>query len=267
MAGSLESFISQASKKGVQLSGAAKKQLTKAMQQSGKSGQGKKITAAEIKKGRQSYTKAGGTDYLATVGRTYGAAQLSNEARRLLQSKGFQQDAGYYTKPGQITGSTIQKATAAGYSPSDIRSYLASAFAQNQLGEEVGKFMGEGNYQLDPATGRWSMKAPISVKGGGVTPGMGTTGPGEGIYAGLNPDTMPGATPFEMQYASMIDPYKIQAKSAERLGRLSQATDLLGRKMAYGTEYDIAKLNRLKGLQEAQIQQANYLYNLIPSAF
>lgn len=267
MADSLQSFISQASKKGVQLAGAPKKQLTKAIQQSGKSGQGKKITAAEIKKARNTYSKTGGTDYLATVGRTYGASQLSKDARSLLAKRGFTQEGGYYTKPGQVTESVIQKATAAGYKPSDIRSYLAGAFAQNQLGSEIAKFMGEGNYQLDPTTGRWSEKPPISVTGGGNIPGLGTTGPGEGIYAGLNPDEMPGATPFEMQYASMIDPYKIQAKSAERLGRLSQATDLLGRKMAYGTEYDIAKLNRLKGLQEAQIQQANYLYNLIPSAF
>lgn len=267
MAGSLESFISQASKKGVQLSGGAKKQLTKAIQQSGQSGQGKKITVAEIQKGRKTYDKAGGSDYLATVGRTYGASQLSKEARNLLQKKGFTQDGGYYTKAGPITGSVIEKATAAGYKPGDIRSYLAGSFAQSQLGDEISKFMGEGNYQLDDVTGRWSLKPPISVSGGGLTPGMGTVGPGEGIYAGLNPDAMPGATPFEMQYASMIDPYKIQAKSAERLGRLSQATDLLGRKMAYGTEYDIAKLNRIKGLQEAKIQQANYLYNLIPSAF
>jgi len=264
MAGSLESFISQASKKGVQLSGGAKKQLTKAIQQPGK---GNKITLDEIRKGSKTYKKFSGDDYLATVGRTYAASQLGSKARQLLEKQGFTLDGEYYTKAGPITSSVIEKATAAGYKPSDIRSYLAGAFAQNQLGDEISKFMGEGNYQLDPATGRWSMKPPISVTGGGVTPGMGTVGPGEGIYAGLNPDTMPGATPFEMEYAAAIDPYKIQAKSAERLGRLSQATDLLGRKMAYGTEYDIAKLNRLKGLQEANIQQANYLYNLIPSAF
>lgn len=267
MAGSLESFISQARKKGVQLSGAPKKQLTKAIQQSGKGSQGKKITAAEIQKGRKTYAKTGGTDYLATVGRTYGASQLSKDARSLLAKRGFTQEGGYYTKPGQITGSVIEKATAAGYKPNDVRSYLAGSFAQDQLGSEIAKFMGEGNYQLDPATGRWSEKPPISVTGGGNIPGMGTTGPGEGIYSGLNPDKMPGLTPFEMEYSATVDPYKIQAKSAERQARLSQATDLLGRKMAYGTEYDIAKLNRLRGLQEAQIQQANYLYNLIPSAF
>jgi hypothetical protein len=264
MAGSLESFISQASKKGVQLSGAPKKQLTKAIQQGGGN---QKITAKEIQQGRGTYSKAGGTDYLATVGRTYGASQLSKDAKNLLAKRGFTEEGGYYTKSGPITSDVIGKATAAGYDPKDIRSYLAGSFLQDQLGSEIGKFMGEGNYQLDPSTGRWSMKPPITVTGGGSIPGAKSVSQGEGIYAGLNPDTMAGSTPFEMQYASMIDPYKIQAKSAERLGRLAQSTDLLGRKMGYGTEYDIAKINRLQNLQQANIQQANYLYNLIPSAF
>jgi hypothetical protein len=56
---------------------------------------------------------------------------------------------------------------------------------------------------------------------------------------------MAGATPFEMDYALNIDPYKIQAKSAERQSRISQQTSL----------------------QAAKIGQGTSLYNLIPSAF
>jgi hypothetical protein len=48
-----------------------------------------------------------------------------------------------------------------------------------------------------------------------------------------------------MEYATMIDPYKIQAKSAERRTRMETSANLA----------------------QQRIQQANYLYNLIPSAF
>lgn len=267
MAGALESFFEQQRKRGVQLSGAPKKQLTKALQQKGKAGQGKKITAAELAKGRAAYTKSGGTDYLATIGRTYKPTQLSKDVKSRLQKAGFGLDeSGYYTQSGPITGSVLNKALSAGYDPQEVRSYLAGNFAQSALDDQISKFLGQGGqYKLDPTTGRWS-KQSLDV-GPNAVAGLGTVTGGQGIYGGINPDAAPGATPFEMEYAAAIDPYKIQAKSAERLGRLGQATDLLGRKMAYGTEYDIAKMNRLQNLQQAQIQQANYLYNLIPSAF
>lgn len=104
-----------------------------------------------------------------------------------------------------------------------------------------------------------------------------------------NPDEALGSSPAEMDYATSIDPYKIEAKSRERLGalqaglgaylgrlqagsserinRASRAAELLGSKLAYGTEYDINKVNRLSALQQAKTQQATSLYNLIPSAF
>jgi len=267
MAGALESFFEQQRKKGVQLSGAAKKQLTKALQQKGKAGQGKKITAKELAKGRATYTKSGGSDYLATIGRTYAPSQLSKQVQNKLKKAGFAQDSsGYYAKSGPLTGSVLDKALSAGYDPQEVRSYLAGNFAQNALDDQIAKFLGEGGqYKLDQSTGRWS-KQSLSPGSTSVA-GLGTVTGGQGIYGGIDPNAAPGSTPAEIEYAASVDPYKIQAKSAERLGRLGQATDLLGRKMAYGTEYDIAKLNRIQGLQQAQIQQANYLYNLIPSAF
>lgn len=267
MAGALESFFQEQRKRGVQLTGAPKKELTKAIQQKGKAGQGKKITAQELAKGRQAYAKTGGEDYLATIGRTYKPTQLSKQVQGKLQKAGFAKDeSGYYTKQGALTGSALDKALSSGYDPQDVRSYLAGSFAQNELDDQIAKFLGEGGqYKLDTGTGRWA-KQELSP-GDSLTPGADEVKGGKGVFGGIDPNAAPGSTPAEIAYAASVDPYKIQAKSSERLGRLSQATDLLGRKMAYGTEYDISKMNRLQALQQSQIQQANYLYNLIPSAF
>lgn len=311
MAGALESFFEQQRKRGVQLTGAPKKELTRAIQQKGKGGQGKKITAAELKRGKQQYAKSGGQDYLATVGRTYQASQLAKKVKDKLSKAGFAKDSsGYFTKSGPITGSVLDKALSSGYDPQDVRSYLAGSFAQNELDDQISKFLGEGGqYKLDTQTGRWTRQTlspePNNIPGAG-----GVTG-GTGIYGGINPEAAPGATPAEFDYSMLIDPIKLEAKSRERLGMLQagtsaylgrlqagstqaanrmqtasaerqarlqaqaekditrsqQATDLLGKKMGYGTEYDIAKMNRLAALQQANIQQATSLYNLIPVAF
>ena len=244
---SLAALIAKARQKGVQLTGGAKKELTKVVQQSGKKGQGKKITAAEVKGGKKTFAQAGGTDYLATIGRTYAADKLAKDVRKRFESKGYTKEGGYYVKPGAITESALEKAKGAGYSSDDIRSYLAGSFAQNELGDQVSKFIGEGNYQLDPTSGRWSKKPEISITGGGTTSPISPVAPGttSGIYAGIDPDAAPGSTVGEMEYATMIDPYKIQAKSAERRTRMETSANLA----------------------QQRIQQANYLYNLIPSAF
>ena len=279
MADALASLIEQARRRGVQLTGAPKKELTKAIQQSGKKGKGKTITAAEVRKGAETYEKSGGTDYLSTVGRTYAADQLAKDLRKKFKAQGYTKTGGYYTKAGNITQDVLNKATGAGFAEKDIRSYLAGQFAQSELNDEISQFMGQGNYQLDPTSGRWSKNPPITVDDETKPTEIGTVpGTQQGPYAGIDPNTAQGSTPAEIQYAMGEDPYKIQAKSAERLGRLERATnldlgrlqqttDLMGKKMAYGTEYDLAKVDRLKALQQAKIQQANYLYNLIPSAF
>lgn len=59
MADSLQSLIEQARLRGAQLSGAPRKELTKAIQQPGKKGQGKTITAAELRRGQKTFEKAG----------------------------------------------------------------------------------------------------------------------------------------------------------------------------------------------------------------
>lgn len=267
MAESLSSYIEQTRKKGVQLAGKQKQALTKAIQQSGKKAQGKTITAAELGKGRKTFTQQGGSDYLATVGRTYGAQQLSKDLQKKFERKGFTKDeTGYYTKAGDITKSVLDKVLGAGYAEEDVRAALAKDFAKAKLDEEVGKFLGEGGgYVLNKDTGVWE-KQDLNT-GSGTIPGINPVTGKPGPYEGINPDDAPGATGAEMDYAIAIDPQKIAAKSRERVARLQQSTDLLGKKMAYGTEYDLARLDRLKTLQQAGIQQANYLYNLIPSAF
>jgi hypothetical protein len=267
MSESLSSFINKARQRGVQLAGKQKQALTKAIQQSGKGAGGKKITAQEIAKARKTFVNKGGTDYLATVGQTYAANQLAGSARKKLAKKGFaQNEAGYYTKLGDITKDVLNKTLGAGYSEDDIRAVLAKDFAKTKLDDEVGKFLGEGGgYRLNKDTGMWEKVGLTS--GLGETPGTPSITGELGPYAGIDPDAALGATPAEMDYATAIDPQKIAAKSRERVARLQQATDLLGRRMAYGAEYDLSKLNRVQALQQAGIQQANYLYNLIPSAF
>lgn len=245
MADSLQSFIEQTRLSGVQLAGAPRKELTKAIQQSGKKGKGKTITAAELRRGQTTFEKAGGTDYLSTVGRTYAAEQLAKDLRKKFETQGYTQQGGYYVKPGDITGSVLEKIKAAGFGEEDIRSTLASGFAKATLDEEVTKFLGAGDYIRDPNAGTWSKKPTITVTGSGTTPPIVTVTSGSGIYAGINPDKAPGSTVAEMEYMTLIDPYKIQAKSAERRSRMEQATDLA----------------------KSRMQQANYLYNLIPSAF
>lgn len=296
----LSGFIAEQRKKGVKLAGKQKKELSKAIQQSGKKGRGSKITAAELARGRKFATKTNTPDYLATVARTFAPKKLTAPVRKKLQKRGFTKDeTGYYTKSGQITQNVLDKARAAGYSDTDLRSIIARDFAAKELDDQVGKFLGEaGGYKLNPTTGKW--EASTLGIGPNNIPGIGDLDVNEGPYAGINPDAASGATPAEFDYATLIDPYKIEAKSRERLGllqaglgaylgrlqagsaerisrgttqaekdiaRLQQATDLMGKQMAYGTEYDLAKVNRLAGLQQLQSQQATSLYNLIPSAF
>jgi hypothetical protein len=101
------------------------------------------------------------------------------------------------------------------------------------------------SYTLNPNTGKFESVQAITTSGGDTTPPPIKTTTGSGIFAGLDPDTMAGATPFEMEYALNIDPEKIRAKTLERQSRISQQT----------------------ALQAAKIGQGTSLYNLIPSAF
>lgn len=301
MAGdALRSFIESQSKKGVKLAGKQKKQLSKAIQQSGPKSGGRKITAAEIARAKKQAPAPARKEFLATVGQTFSPSKLAKDVRKKLTKKGFTKDeAGYFSKPGTVTQSAIDKARAAGFSESDIRSNLAQNFARNRLSEEVSKFIGEGGgFKINPETGQFEPSG-LNTGANDITPITGL-GANEGPFAGIDPDSLPGVTPAEFDFAAAIDPFKIEAKSRERLGllqaglggylgrlqaasserinrasnqaqrdisRLQEAANLTGQKLTAGTEFDIARLNRIAGLQQAKTQQATSLYNLIPSAF
>lgn len=295
----LRNLIESQSKKGVKLAGKQKQQLTKAIQQSGRGSSGKKISASEVARAKRQAPQAVKSDYLATVARTFQPNKLAGNLKKKLTKKGFEKDqSGYFTKPGQITQSALDKAKQAGFSESDIRSTLAG-FQGSRFDPSVTSFLTEGGgFKLNPETGQFESTG-LNLGPNNIPSGAGTTG-NKGPFAGINPDDLPGATPAEFDFAAIVDPFKIEAKSRERLGllqaglggylgrlqaasaerinrgttqaerdinRLAQSANLLGQKLNASTEFDIARINRLSGLQQAQTQQATNLYNLIPSAF
>jgi hypothetical protein len=295
----LRNLIESQSKKGVKLAGKQKQQLTKAIQQSGRGSSGKKISASEVARAKRQAPQAVKSDYLATVARTFQPNKLAGNLKKKLTKKGFEKDtSGYFTKPGQITQSALDKAKQAGFSESDIRSTLAG-FQGSRFDPSVTSFLTEGGgFKLNPETGQFESTG-LNLGPNNIPSGAGTTG-NKGPFAGINPDDLPGATPAEFDFAAIVDPFKIEAKSRERLGllqaglggylgrlqaasaerinrgttqaerdinRLAQSANLLGQKLNASTEFDIARINRLAGLQQAQTQQATNLYNLIPSAF
>jgi hypothetical protein len=296
----LRGLIESQRLRGVQLAGKQKKQLTKAIQQSGPKAGGKKITASEIAKAKNKAPQAAREDYLATVARTFRPNQLAGNVKKKLTKQGFQQnEAGYFTKAGPVTQSVLDKVRGQGFDERDIRNTLAKDFAANQLDEQVSKFLTEGGgFRINPTTGRFESQG-LNL-GPNDIPGIGGLGDNKGPFAGIDPDAAPGATPAEFEFAARIDPFKIEAKSRERLGllqaglggylgrlqagsaerinrasnqaqrdisRLQEASQLTGQKLTAGTEFDIARLSRIAGLQQAKTQQATSLYNLIPSAF
>lgn len=242
----LKNLLTTSRRAGQELSPEQKKALTKALTIKGEKGKGKKITQAELKRGAK---KSGQDfdDFLATVSATYGTKRFGGKVKDIFEKKGFEKKGGQYVKYDPLSQKDIKKAIEAGYSAGDIRKYIAKNFVESELGSQIGKFMGEGEYGLDASTGQWERTEPIEINTEGKLPNISTVSPGEaeGIFAGLDPDAFPGATPMEMEYAAIVDPYKIQAKSSERQQKLSALTNLRGQK----------------------IGQATSLYGLIPYAF
>jgi len=243
MAGALEDFLASQRQTGPTLTSAQQKKLKQLI---GVKGKQDTISAKELEKGQKKYTSKGQQfgDYMAAVAATFGEGRFKGGVKQQLTQQGYTPEGGKYIKRAPISGDILEKAKSAGYGEEDIRKYVAQTFAQKELDEGVGKFMGP-TYTLNPNTGKFESVPAITTSGGNTTPPPITTTTGSGIFAGLDPDTMAGATPFEMDYALNIDPYKIQAKSAERQSRISQQTSL----------------------QAAKIGQGTSLYNLIPSAF
>lgn len=243
MAGALEDFLASQRQTGPTLTSAQQKKLKQLI---GVKGKQDTISAKELQQGQKKYTSGGQQfgDYMAAVAATFGEGRFKGGVKQQLTQQGYTPEGGKYIKRAPISGDILEKAKSAGYGEEDIRKYVAQTFAQKELGEGVGKFMGP-SYTLNPNTGKFESVSAITTSGGTTTTPPITTTTGGGIFAGLNPDTMAGATPFEMEYALNIDPEKIRAKSLERQSRISQQT----------------------ALQAAKIGQGTSLYNLIPSAF
>lgn len=230
-------FLSGARRTGQDLSARQKKQLNKLIQSPKKGGKGKTVTAKELKQGQKA-VKASGKDfgdYLGTVARTYGTSQLNKKAQKKLESAGYTQQGGYYTKQNPITGEMLSRGEEAGFKGEDIRGYL-SGLSSKDFGEGAARYMQQGEYDLDASTGKWGKRAPIGItdssddSAGGPTDFLNNflTGQNQGIFAGLNPDEMSGYTPAEIDYATRIDPYKIQAKSSERQAKFQLGSNLYG---------------------------------------
>ena len=243
MAGALEDFLASQRQTGPTLTSAQQKKLKQLI---GVKGKQDTISAKELQQGQKKYTSGGQQfgDYMAAVAATFGEGRFKGGVKQQLTQQGYTPEGGKYIKRAPISGDILEKAKSAGYGEEDIRKYVAQTFAQKELGEGVGKFMGP-SYTLNPTTGKFESVLAITTSGGTTTTPPITTTTGGGIFAGLDPDTMAGATPFEMEYALNIDPEKIRAKSLERQSRISQQT----------------------ALQAAKIGQGTSLYNLIPSAF
>lgn len=226
-------FLSKERRPGKDLTKGQRRQLNKLIQ-APQGGKGKTVTGKELKAGAKAAKKSGKDfgDYLGTVARTYGTSRLGAKARRQLESAGYTQQGGYYTKQNPITGEMLSRGEASGFKGEDIRGYL-SGLSSKDFGEGAAKYMQEGEYTLNPSTGKWSKTQPIDITDTGTASGTDflnnfLSGNNEGIFAGLNPDTMPGSTPAEIDYATRIDPYKIQAKSSERLAKFQLGQNLYG---------------------------------------
>jgi hypothetical protein len=244
MATALEQAFAEARKTGKTLSSAQQKKLAGLI---GVKGKKDTISLKELQKGQKTYKASGKDfgDYLSAVAGTFGESKLKGGVRKKLTSAGYAPEGGYYTKKAPISEDIISSVQGKGFGDTDIRKYLAQSFSQKELGEGIGKFMGGGDYKLNPDTGKWEAFEPVKPPETTLDDINKTTTKGGGIFEGLNPDAFPGVNPMEMEYAALVDPYKIQAKSSERIAKTGQKTTLQAAKIAQGTS----------------------LYNLIPSAF
>ena len=201
----------------------------------GYTGPGDIYTKKEFQKGKKAYKKSGQDfgSYLSAIAGSIGAEDIGSKLQEKFAKKGYKEFEGYYTTKAPVTASGIASLAQRGFEKSDVQKYIADRFKSDYLSSEVRKFMGE-DYRLNPDTGKYE-KFDATIKldtptgtGNLDTSISGTVTKNEGIYAGLDPDKMKGSTPYEMQYATLVDPHKIQAKSAERISRVGQGTALYG---------------------------------------
>lgn len=234
-----------------------------------KKGYGKTISRGEILAAQKEYNKTKDFgDYFTALTGTFKASQFGKKATKELKNRGYEIRGGYFQKSGPITRNVVDQALEQGFSAGDVRGALAQQFAANELDKSISGFMKGGDYKKDPSTGKWSqidLPGSTPPKKPSIEELIGQQN--KGPYAGLDPNSMPGSTIAEMEYASRIDPYKIQAKTAERQTLMGEQGAALRTLAETKSAERRARLEAEKDIRTAKISQGSNLYNLIPYAF
>lgn len=189
------------------------------------------------------------TDILASAFTKTELGGLPSKYGKQFAKAGYTQLGEQFIKP--VTTAQIREAASMGFGEAETRDYLAKQFAAGQIEEQARKFL-QPTYKTDAETGRYIKEGvtPIEIKNDAKdTPPMGNTAPTDfanisqtkSFLEGLDPDSLRGYTPGEIEYAAQIDPYKIQAKSSQ----------------------NIAQIGAKSAKDIAQIAQGTSLYNLI----
>jgi hypothetical protein len=171
------------------------------------------------------------TDILASAFPTTAFQGAPAKLGKQFAKAGYAQFNDQFIKP--VTADVLRKAGTSGYTAEDTRKELAKQFAAGQMSEQVRQFMSP-QYKTDPKTGRFMEAASSAIPiGKGEDGGTASTTSSpisqfQNFLEGLNPDQLPGYTPGEIDYATQIDPYKIQAKSVKQLAKIGQGTALYG---------------------------------------
>jgi predicted Holliday junction resolvase-like endonuclease len=171
------------------------------------------------------------TDILASAFPTTAFQGAPAKLGKQFARAGYAQFNDQFIKP--LTAEAIRQAGTSGYSIEDTKKAIANKFAAGQVSEEARRFM-MPTYKTDPKTGRFMEAASSAISiGKGEDGGTASTTSSpisqfQNFLEGLNPDQLPGYTPGEIDYATQIDPYKIQAKSAKQIAKIGQGTALYG---------------------------------------
>jgi hypothetical protein len=236
--------LEQLFRTGTSMSPARQKKVGRSV---GYRGAADQVTGKEFRKATKGKQGEQFQQYLTRVSGAVPISALKGKAKSAFEKAGFAEFDGYYGRP--ISAKDVKKAASQGYAKEDVEDYLAQKFLGSQLSGEVSRFVGEsGRYKVDPVTGKY-VKNVTDIKETGEDSSASPFGKSisaiKDFLDGLSPEGAPGSTIAEMEYATQIDPYKIQAKSAREQALIDSKT-----------RRDLA-----------QIQQANSLYGLIGYAF
>jgi len=195
---------------------------------------GQNLTKKQVQKA-QKVTKKGQIGIAGSYQDILASALPASAFESLPSKIGNQFSNAGYTRFGDtlikpVSAQQLTQAGKSGYAEEDVRDYLANQFAGGQLKEEIRRFMAP-SYKLDPKTGKYVKPSSISIdKDTEIKDKDKVTGPAvtnaQSILEGLDPDTFPGSTTAEIDYATQIDPYKIQAKSSQKIAQIGQGTSL-----------------------------------------